>query len=267
MRARRILRYLRLYASFVKFSVSKSLQFRFDFFFRVVMDLIYYLVNIAFYKVIFANTTALAGWDHHQIFIFVAGYCVVDAIQMTVFANNVHAFLTIVNRGDLDYHIVRPVSSLFMVGVRDFAVNSFLNLLMAFGILAYAVHASPIVYSLTRVMLFVLFLFNGALVHFLLQMMLMIPVFWTHNANGFQQAYWALSRCMERPDRIFRGWVWRILISILPFALMASFPARLLLDEFRWDVLCYTMLATGALFAIVVMLWNRGLRAYSSASS
>ena len=39
----------------------------------------------------------------------------------------------LINRGDLDYYLVRPVSTLFFVSFRDFAANSFVNLVIATG--------------------------------------------------------------------------------------------------------------------------------------
>ena len=41
-------RYLRLYAYFLRFSFSRALEFRVDFFFRVIMDTAFYAVNLGF---------------------------------------------------------------------------------------------------------------------------------------------------------------------------------------------------------------------------
>ena len=62
---------------------------------------------------------------------------------MTVFANNMWWLPIAVNRGDLDYYLVRPVSSLFFLSLREFAANSFLNLLLATGILVWALARYP----------------------------------------------------------------------------------------------------------------------------
>ncbi|HEX4926103.1 MAG TPA: ABC-2 family transporter protein, partial [Bdellovibrionales bacterium] len=102
-----MMRYARLYAYFLRFSFSRSMEFRLDFTFRIIMDLLYYVVQIVFYKVIFLNTPGLAGWNEGQIMIFVSGYLIVDALNMTLFSNNLWWLPTYVNRGDLDYYLVR----------------------------------------------------------------------------------------------------------------------------------------------------------------
>ena len=58
-------------------------------------------------------------------------------------------------------------------------------------------------------------------------------------------------------------------MSVLPFAIIASFPARILFDGGNVDWLRVTHIVgvTGAMFLAMTFLWRAGLRAYSSASS
>jgi ABC-2 type transport system permease protein len=81
-------RYLRLYLHFLRFSFSRAFEFRVDFFFRVVMDCVYYAVGIAFFAILYTTTGLVGGWTLDQAYVFVCGYMFVDAIHMTVFANN-----------------------------------------------------------------------------------------------------------------------------------------------------------------------------------
>ena len=149
-----VVRYLRLYAHFVRFSMSRTLEFRIDFFFRVFMDLAYYGVNIAFYQVIVLHTELLGGWNRDQTLVFMAGFLLVDAMVMTLFSNNIWWLPIFINRGDMDYYLLRPVSSLFFLSVRDFAVNSFINFLFAVGILAWALSRTAEPWSAGAVVLY-----------------------------------------------------------------------------------------------------------------
>lgn len=262
-----MIRYLRLYAYFLRFSFSKALEFRLDFFFRVVMDLLYYAVNLAFYLLIYLHTDLLGGWNREEMMVFVAAYLIVDALNMTFFANNMWWLPIFINRGDLDYYLIRPVSSLFFLSLREFAANSFLNLLIAASIMAWALSRLPSPPEPARLLFFLLLLINGAFLYHLVRLLTIIPVFWLHSGRGFEQIFWNLARFKERPDRIFSGWTRRVLLGILPFGLMTSFPARLFLDPFDPILLLHIIVVTALFFIGVVLFWRRGLRAYSSASS
>ena len=62
------------------------MEFRLDFFFKIIMDCMFYVVNLGFYKILFLTTPILAGWSEDQTMVFVSSYLLVDALHMTVFA-------------------------------------------------------------------------------------------------------------------------------------------------------------------------------------
>lgn len=262
-----MLRYITLYMSFIRFSFSRALEFRLDFWFRIFMDVIYYVINIAFFKIIYNHTGILGGWNEQQVMVFVGTYLVVDALFMTIFSNNIWWLPTLVNKGELDYYIVRPVSSLFFVSVREFAINSFVNLVMAVAILAWAVSQVPQSFAIGQYLFFALLLLNGVFLYFMVNLCFILPVFWLHSARGLGMTFYAAGRFMERPHRIFSGFTRVALMTVLPMSMMASIPASLFLDGFDLALYAQLLAVTAAFFGIIVMVWNRGLRAYSSASS
>jgi ABC-2 type transport system permease protein len=261
------MRYLRLYASFVRFSFSRALEFRLDFFFRVWMDALWYVVNFAFFVVLFEHTPLLGGWTRDQVYVFAAGLFWSDAVRMTLFSNNTWWFPILVNQGGLDHYLVRPASTLFFLSLRDFAANSFLNLLMATGILVASLlhYAGPL--SMGGALGYVLLLLLGVAIQYCLHFLFLLPVFWTHSAHGFNEAFFLFERYTGRPHEVYTGWVRRILVSILPFALIVSFPAEALFEGFPLSILVHMLVVTAAAFGLLLFVWRRGVRAYSSASS
>lgn len=261
------MRYLKLYTYFLRFSFSRAMEFRVDFYFRILMDCMYYTFQFLFFKVIYLHTDLLAGWDQTQITIFIAGYIFIDALNMTVFANNCWWFPIYVNRGDLDYYLTKPVSTLFFLSLREFAANSFLNLIIAMGILTWAITSYPMELSALKVIGFIFFLLTGTFMYFLTHFLFLLSVFWTQSPRGFGDVYYAVAHTIERPDRIFKGAIRIMFTYVLPFSVMASYPARFLLEDYNIEVILTMIGMTAALFFVVITIWKRGLRSYSSASS
>lgn len=260
-------RYIRLYFYFLQFSISKTLEFRMDFFFRILMDGIFYAVNIAFYRLIYIHTESLGGWREDEIMVFVGGYLFIDALIMTFVSNNLWWLPQFVNRGDLDYYLIRPVSSLFFLSLRDISINSMLNLFLSLGILTWALSNFQGELTLAGIGFFFVLLLLGAFLYYLIRMLSIIPVFWTISNRGLDMMFWQMARFMERPDQLFTGWVRRILVSLLPFGVMASFPARILMDGFRLDLTVHLLAVVFVFYWVVIALWKIALRSYSSASS
>lgn len=260
-------RYLQLYLYFLRFSFSKAMEFRLDFSFRIIMDLIYYVVNILFFKVLYLHTPLIGGWSSEQMTIFVACYLLIDAISMTVFSSNMWWLPHFINRGDLDFYLIRPVSPLFFLSLRDFSANSFLNLVIALGFFAYSIFSYSGTYSIFDLGLLILLLINGVLIYYCCQMIMALPVFWTHSSKGFMDLFYSMGHAMERPDKIYKGALKIIFTTIIPFALIASFPARIFLEHFDLKTFLHLSVVSILLWIVMLKLWNKGLRTYSSASS
>jgi ABC-2 type transport system permease protein len=261
------MRYLRLYLYFVRFSFSRAMEFRFDFFFRVVMDTVFYVTNLAFFAILLEHTPVLGGWNLDQIMIFTCGFLLLDAVNMTLFANNFWHLPLLINRGDLDYYLVRPVSSLFFVSLRDFAANSFLNLVIAASIMAYYLAQYPGELGAGRIALFLCLLLVGSALYYAIHMMFILPTFWLHSATGLRELFWQIEKVAERPDQIFGGWLRRFFLSVLPLALIVSYPTHVLFEGPSIGRLGHIALGLAWVFACMLFLWSRGLRAYASASS
>lgn len=261
-----MLRYWRLYLNFMQFSFGRSIEFRFDFFFRIFMDVIYYVVNIFFFKIVLLHTRALGGWTGSQMMIFVSGYLLIDAVAMTLYSNGMYMFPTLVNRGDLDYYLLRPVSTLFFVSFRDFAWNSFVNVLITVGIMIWAFMNAPVSYGWLEIFGYLICLAMGSMLFYLTRVLSVTAVFWLHSVKGIEVIFYNLNRFMERPDRIFRGPLRVVLTTIIPYSLMASFPARFLLEHDS-SIIFYMATILVLYFVFTTWVWRAGLRSYSSASS
>ena len=260
-------RYLRLYLYFLRFSFSRAFEFRVDFWFRVVMDCVFYAVNLVFFTLLYGQTRTLGGWTLDQAYIFVAGFFLVDAIHMTVFSNNMWFLPILVNRGDLDYYLVRPVSSLFFVSLREFAANSFLNLLIALGIVGWAIGRYPVALGAVPIATFLLLIVAGTFIYYCLHILFLLPVFWLHSSRGLAMVFFSIGKLAERPDRIYTGFTRLLLLTLLPLALVASLPADTLFAGLSWERVLHVVTVMAGMFGAVLSVWRLALRGYASASS
>lgn len=262
-----LLHHLKVYLALVRFCLSRSMEFRFDFFFRFIMDCFFYALSIAFFEVLFLHTESLAGWQRPEVLLFVSGGLLIDAIYMTFIARSTWELPRMVNRGELDFQLIRPVNSLFFTMTRHFEFASFLNILVALAIMFYAgsLFTDPI--TLSQILGFIVLLFNGLLLIVSLRMFTILPVFWTHSELGFHMLFMSLEQIAERPEVIFRGATHLIFTTVLPFLIITSFPARWFFGELSVIEFFYGLGLSIFFFLVITYIWERGLKVYSSASS
>ncbi len=262
-----MLRYLKLYFCFVRFSAGRSMEFRFDFFLGVVMCLVYAAILIAFYKVLYSQAASIGGWNENQAFILVGAYLVVDSVQNIFVSRNLEEFPYLVNGGDLDYYLVRPVSALFFISCRYINAAMLPDVFISCGVLAWSLNNFAGDLTAWQVITFALLLINGVFLYYLLWLGTLLPVFLTHSADGLHTIFFSFHRLAERPDGIYTGFARKLLVTVIPFCLMASFPARIIIEPFSWSLLLHILSVTAALFCAVLWLWSKALKKYSSASA
>ena len=199
--------------------------------------------------------------------VFVATYLTVDAVYLIIFGDNVFALPQLVIRGDLDYYLLRPVASLFFLSTREIATSAVVNLLVALAILLWAFNDYPGGTNPGRFILFFLALFGGTFLYFCLRIFLVLPVFWLHSLRGFEGTTLTMDQFKERPDVIFKGWIRRILTTVLPYSLIASYPVRILFDPGPLTYVTHIFGVSIMFLCILCLYWRGALRVYSSASS
>ncbi|MCB0336810.1 MAG: ABC-2 family transporter protein [Bdellovibrionales bacterium] len=243
------------------------MEFRFDLFFRFIMDCIFYALSFAFFEILFLHTDTLAGWQHHEVVFFVAGGLILDAVFMTFIARNIWDIPRLINKGELDFLLIRPVPTLFLMMSRHFELSSFLNLLVSFGVLIFGTTLFPDPLSMSAWFGWLLFLLNGMLLMVCLRMFTVLPVFWTHSNFGFHMLFMSLEQVTERPEVIFRGVSHVIFTTVFPFLVMTSFPARWVFGSLSSFECLYALMLSACFWLFTRYVWQRGLRVYSSASS
>lgn len=260
-------RYCRMYFALVRFSASRAMEFRLDFYFRFFMDCVYYAINIAFFKLLYLHTATLGGWREDQALIFIALAMLLDSIYMTAIARNIWELPHLINKGELDFYLTRPASSLFFLMFRSFEFASLLNVALGCGFFGWAVSHYQGDLQIVNVLTSCLLCVNGMILLGCLKLFASIPVFWTQSRFGFHMLSEAFSKIIETPEGVFRGLSHFVLVTALPFLVISSFPAKALFGEADVVTILHSFCVTVLLAGFAVWLWNRGLRVYSSASS
>ena len=107
----------------------------------------------------------------------------------------------------------------------------------------------------------------GTLLAYTMTMIWIIPVFWLHSKTGLRDIGWTLGRFSGRPHGIFRGWMRRALMSVIPYAFINSVPTYMLFAGPTLLGVAHMAAVAVCAFGFMVWFWSRGLRAYASASS
>ncbi|MBI2711252.1 MAG: ABC-2 family transporter protein [Bdellovibrio sp.] len=259
-------RYLKTYQVQLKNNFVREAVYRTNFLTAVTVDAIWIAIEFSLFSVIYANVETLAGWSRHQVYFFLGIFFASDALFTIFFQRNFWNFSDLVNKGELDVLLTKPVHPLFLALSRSINLTAGFNIFMGLGIaLKYAEPAG--FEGGWRWLLVFVWLLVGLITALLLRFAFSVWVFWTDRSWALSRMYYQFFAFATKPDSIYPKTIRYLILTALPFAFIGSVPTRALLHGLslqEYESLAAVLLIFLGLNAV---LWKMGLRRYQSASS
>jgi len=263
-------RYIYLWIAIFKYSLSRDMEYKTNFIGSLFVDTIYYITWYYFFEVIYSKTTMLGAFDREDILVFLIATFFVDTIFMMLF-DGAGQLREHIRTGSLDFILLRPVNSQFLISfryIRSYTLVSLVVLSVILYQILITFHSSSLNFS--NIFLFIISLFMGSLIWYCFEFITSCLTFYFRD---FRTGGWLTHEIMKfsmRPDTIYQGLTRKILFTILPMALVASVPTRLLLYGFTTQNQKYFIAQIIVVFILLCttrILWNIGLKQYESAQS
>ncbi len=262
-------RYPLLYASLWRNSVVREMQFKTNFLLWIVVELLWFGLQLAFMSVVYAHTESIAGWTRWQVVLLVGCSHFVQQVFTAFFFTNLTEISEHIRTGRMDFFLLLPVNTRFLISFRKVDLGAFINAATAAGVIVFALRRLGQVPSFAESLGFAAMCFAGLVIHYSLMFLFATVAFWTVRAQGIVWGYYNLFNIARVPDGAFPpGMFRRVFTYVLPMILVANVPARVLLGTLRspWELLLLAGIA-GACFVVSELAWRLSLRHYAGASS
>jgi ABC-2 type transport system permease protein len=267
-------RYFSIYSALWKNSVTRELIFKSNFLLWIVVELLWFGLQLTFIGVLYLHTDHIGSWTKWQVVMLIGASSFIQQLYQAFFLINCTNLSELVRTGKLDFLLLLPVNTRFVVSVRQVDLGAFVNATFALATVAYALHMAYTTHEIaalpTPLQLFGFFVLCivGIVIHYSLMFLLAAISFWTVRAQGIVWGYYNLFNIARMPDEAFRGAFKAIFTFAIPMLLVSNVPARVLVKpatSLKWSLL---LLAMSVLcFAISEWGWRASLRRYTSASS
>jgi ABC-2 type transport system permease protein len=261
-------RYLIIYAALWKNSVAREMSFKGNFILWIIVELLWFGLQLAFVTVIYSQTSSIGTWTKWQMVLLVGASNFIQQIYQAFFLTNCTGLSDLVRTGRMDFLLALPVNTRFIVSTRQVDLGAFVNALFAVCVIVFAaarLHLHPGAAQLTG---FIVLCAVGVLIHYMLMFMLAAISFWTVRAQGIVWGYYNLFNIARMPDEVFHGSFRAVFTFALPILLVSNVPVRLLADKLQSPLWWMLLLALGAVWAFISeWFWRFSLNRYTSAST
>src|SRR5580658_3828344 len=179
-----IARHATIYLALWRNSVVREMSFKGNFLLWIVVELLWFALQLSFIGVIYLHTDHIASWSKWQVILLVGASHFIQQIFQAFFLTNCTQLSELIRTGRMDFMLLLPANTRFLISLRQVDLGGFVNAASALGVMAYAgrqLHLTP---SAAQMAGFAALCLAGIVVHYSLMFLLATVAFWTVRAQG-----------------------------------------------------------------------------------
>jgi ABC-2 type transport system permease protein len=263
-------RYFEIYQLMIRNSLIREMNFKANFLLWMVVEFLWFVGQIIFLEVLYANVDSIGGWSKWECVLLVGTHQITSQIFQAFFYVNLSELPELIRTGRLDLMLLLPVDAQFAVSTRKFGMDNIVNALVGVAIVIFSLAKLHVIPSAVQIGLFGVAVGFGVAIHYAVLFGLATVAFWIVRAQGLIYGYFNVFNIARFPNTVFPLSVFKVIFTyFIPVMIVANVPARTLARamEQPWSGLAQLAAATLFIVAATRGFWLFALRRYSSASS
>jgi len=258
---------LRVLSSLFKINVQMSLAYRADTIISILLNLMWLGWELLSLNIIFNNTDTIGGWGFPELVALLGVFRLVHTLMIALIWPNTEKFNQSIRDGSMDYTILQPVNSMFLVTFSRITVWRIWDLMLAVVLITIGINMSGDAITPIQILTFILLAISGLIVIYSLWIVLIALTFWFTKFDNNVTIMQALLDSGRYPVTVYPVWLQIIVTYIIPIAVATTIPLQALRGELTPDrILIYVGVGIAS-FLVASQVWKFGLKRYSGASS
>lgn len=260
-------RYVRIYGAFASTDLQFAMEYRFNLLLGVIESALIVVTSVGAVLVLFGHTGSLNGWSLPEVIVLTGVYYLVQGLANMVLSPSLQALMEHVRLGTLDFTLLKPADSQFLVSVRHLQPVRIIDLVLGGGLIAVGLVMLGGSLTPLSVALFIVTLAAGMACVYALLLTLVTLAFWFVRVENLMAIFWAFTDAGRFPVDVYPGWLRLTLSTIVPIGIAVTVPAEVVSGRVSAETL--GLMAVGTVFSVsfASWLWRRGLRSYTGASA
>ncbi|MGB8980397.1 MAG: ABC-2 family transporter protein [Anaerolineales bacterium] len=257
----------KLLSAFLKVNVQMSLAYRADTVVNILLNIMWLGWELLSLGIIFSNTETIGGWGFGELIALLGVFRLVHTLMIALIWPNTEKFNQSIRDGSMDYTLLQPVNSMFLVTFSRITVWRAWDLILAAVLIVVGVNMSGDTATPLSILAFIVLTISGAIVIYSLWIVLIALTFWFTKFDNNVTILQALLDAGRYPVTVYPVWL-RILVTfIIPIAVATTIPLQGLRGELDLGRILMFVAIGIASFLVASQVWKRGLKQYSGASS
>jgi len=253
---------------FIRNSVQNEFAYRVNLIVSVLLTLVGMVGAVGAVLVVYSHASSIQGWTLTETLALLGLFSIMSGLLNTFISPNLDQFAENVRQGTLDFVLLKPVNSQFLVSFQRCVVWGLADVVAGAAVLVYALASGMGEgVGVGDVLAFGLAAAAGTAIIYSLWVSLATVAFWTVKIDNMTTILRAFFEMGRFPVDVYPLWLRRALTYLVPIAFVTTTPVEALGGRSGPVVLTVAVLLAGAMLYASTRLWRLGLSQYTSASS
>lgn len=261
------MKYIRLYLELIRQSFMKAMTYKANFIIVLVSNMAYFAIQLFFMKVIFNEVDTIAGWNKYEMFFYIGTFAIIDALWVFGPYFNITAIPDMIRSGSLDGYILKPVSSQFLVSLRNVDIGSLFSMLAGVGIVVYAAINGNIDVSFVGIVFYIIAIIHALFVEYSIYLIMLCLAFWMIKVDFADVLHGIICYFSNKPADIYRGIIRKIITFVLPYGFLMTIASKTALGKVDKMDYLGAIILSWCFLLLSIIVWKVSIKRYGSASS
>ena len=259
------MRLIRILWQFWKAAFIQAMEYRTSFFIGILANACDFSFGLIQYILFFSAAKSIAGWDNDQMLTLYGEFMTVFSLHFMFLYPNLEAMSRMVNRGELDLALTKPVSAQIVLSFRNLSFDEFGSFFAAQVLLGYLVFSGALTVTIPGLLLFfVAMLFSLSFVYALFLCLMALAIAMEKLQNS-AELLWSLFSLSRYPVDVYPRWLRTLFMAVIPIGFISTVPARILTRGEDPLVLLLGFALIPMFMVLARWAWVKALKGYCSA--
>src|SRR3954470_25079223 len=108
-------RYASIYAALWRNSVVREMQFKTNFILWIIVELLWFALQLTFITVIYSHTDHIGDWTKWQVVFLIGTSNFIQQLFSSIFLSNLVQLSELIRTGRLDFMLLLPINTRFLI--------------------------------------------------------------------------------------------------------------------------------------------------------
>lgn len=242
------------------------LAYRTSFINGIISSLGWGVFQIIWITLLTNKAKTVFGWRQDEMIFLAMGYIVSLGIFHFFFSRNFDAFSRIIDRGEFDSLLLKPLDVQFSISTSILSYPNAVRTFVGLGLMIWWAIIHHYQIGFVEILNFSFLIGVGVMLMYAIWFIFITSLIWYPNLNNMVDFLYTINGLARYPSEMLRMSGKLILYFFIPLSLVVATPIRSMLQKSLWPDGFLLVSICSILLFISRMFWKHSLKYYTSAS-